>query len=59
VTTEKDLARLQDDDATAELVAHAHALPVTLVLEDAAAFKTLLLARIARSDGRGQMTDDG
>jgi tetraacyldisaccharide 4'-kinase len=56
VTTEKDLARLQGDDATAELAARAHALPVTLVLEDAAAFKTLLLARIAKSDVGGPAT---
>ena len=30
VTTEKDLARMQGDDAMAELAAQAHALPVTL-----------------------------
>jgi len=53
VTTEKDLARLQGDDATAELAARAQALPVTLALEDETAFKTLLLAGIKNSGVRG------
>ena len=47
VTTEKDLARLAGDDAVAQLTAHAHALPVTLVLEDEGALKSLLLERLA------------
>jgi len=47
VTTEKDRARLEGDAALAELAARARALPVTLVLDREAAFKTLLLARIA------------
>jgi tetraacyldisaccharide 4'-kinase len=46
VTTEKDLARLQGEHATHELAAQAHALPVTLVIEDDVAFKTLMLKRI-------------
>ena len=47
VTTEKDLARLAGNDAVAELAARAHALPVALVFDDAEAFKSLLLQRIA------------
>ena len=46
VTTEKDLARLTGDEAAAELAAHAHALPVSLVVEDAASLRALLLERI-------------
>ena len=45
VTTEKDLARL--DDATSDLKRRAHALPVTLVLDDEAAFEAFLLARLS------------
>jgi tetraacyldisaccharide 4'-kinase len=47
VTTEKDLARLAGNDALAELAARAHALPVALVFDDAEAFESLLLQRIA------------
>jgi tetraacyldisaccharide 4'-kinase len=47
VTTEKDLARLAGDADAVELAAHAHALPVSLVFEDAAKFQALLLERIA------------
>jgi tetraacyldisaccharide 4'-kinase len=47
VTTEKDLVRLQGDERTAQLAAHAHALPVTLVLDDEPAFTTLLRERLA------------
>ena len=46
VTTEKDLARIKDDTEVAELAALAHALPVTLALDDEAAFKTLVLERV-------------
>jgi tetraacyldisaccharide 4'-kinase len=49
VTTEKDLARLTGDNEVAGLAALAHALPVTLALEDEADFRTLLLERIARA----------
>src|SRR6516165_3933864 len=52
VTTEKDLARLNGDEETAELVAHAQALPVALVFEQEAAFKSLLLERIAAARER-------
>ena len=52
VTTEKDLARLKGDEETAELVAHAQALPVALVFEQEAAFKSLLLERIAAARER-------
>jgi tetraacyldisaccharide 4'-kinase len=47
VTTEKDLARMQGDAATAELAAAARALPVTLGLDDEAAFRALVLSRLA------------
>jgi tetraacyldisaccharide 4'-kinase len=47
VTTEKDLARMQGDDDVAELAAHAHALPVTMMFDDEAGFRALALARIA------------
>jgi tetraacyldisaccharide 4'-kinase len=47
VTTEKDIARLQGEEATAELAARVCALPVGLVLEQEAAFGKLLLDRIA------------
>jgi tetraacyldisaccharide 4'-kinase len=43
VTTEKDLARMQGDSDVAELAAQAHALPVTLALDQETDFKTLLL----------------
>jgi len=47
VTTEKDLARINGHDELMLLAAHAHALPVTLAFEREAAFKTLLLDRLA------------
>jgi tetraacyldisaccharide 4'-kinase len=47
VTTEKDTARLQGDEAMAELAARVCALPVALVLAQEAALGKLLLARIA------------
>jgi len=43
VTTEKDLARITGDPAMADFAARVQALPVTLVLDDEAAFKALLL----------------
>jgi tetraacyldisaccharide 4'-kinase len=46
VTTEKDLVRLRGDAGTTELGARAQALPVTLVLEQAAAFKAFLQDRL-------------
>ncbi len=46
VTTEKDMVRLSGEEATAGLAIRAHALPVTLVLEDEARFKILLQERI-------------
>jgi tetraacyldisaccharide 4'-kinase len=47
VTTEKDIARMQRDSATAELAAQARALPVTLELEDEPGLLSLLLERLA------------
>jgi tetraacyldisaccharide 4'-kinase len=47
VTTEKDTARLQGDEAMAELAARVCALPVALVLAQEAALGKLLLDRIA------------
>jgi tetraacyldisaccharide 4'-kinase len=55
VTTEKDLARLAGDAEAALLAAHARALPVALVFENAEGFKSRLLARL--SDIRREMTD--
>jgi tetraacyldisaccharide 4'-kinase len=49
VTTEKDLARMQGDDGAVRLAAHVHALPVTLVFDDEAAFTALLHERVARA----------
>jgi tetraacyldisaccharide 4'-kinase len=46
VTTEKDLVRIKDDAALAELAALAHALPVTLVLDEPEAFMALVLERV-------------
>jgi tetraacyldisaccharide 4'-kinase len=51
VTTEKDVARMQGDEATAQLAAHAHALPVTLIFDDEAAFSALLQQRLAAARG--------
>jgi tetraacyldisaccharide 4'-kinase len=47
VTTEKDAARMQGASETAELAALTRTLPVTLALDDEAAFKALLLERVA------------
>jgi tetraacyldisaccharide 4'-kinase len=47
VTTEKDLARMQGEEAMAELAARAQALPVALLFDDEADFLALLLERIA------------
>lgn len=57
VTTEKDLARLTGDDEPAGLAAWAHALPVTLAFDDADAFKSLLLERIAAARKTAEKTD--
>jgi tetraacyldisaccharide 4'-kinase len=43
VTTEKDLARFTDDPHARELVARTSALPVTLVIRDAASFGRMVL----------------
>jgi tetraacyldisaccharide 4'-kinase len=48
VTTEKDLARLAGGAGTAQLARRARALPVTLAIDQAESFKTLLLARVGR-----------
>jgi tetraacyldisaccharide 4'-kinase len=47
VTTEKDTARLQGEEATAELAARVRALPVGLMFEQEAAFGKLLADRVA------------
>jgi tetraacyldisaccharide 4'-kinase len=52
VTTEKDAARLRGDPEVADLAARARALPVTLVFDDDAGFKKLLLERIAAARSR-------
>jgi tetraacyldisaccharide 4'-kinase len=45
VTTEKDLARMQRDDGSAELAARSRALPVTLTFDDEEGFRKLLRER--------------
>jgi tetraacyldisaccharide 4'-kinase len=52
VTTEKDAVRMRDDEQVAELAARVKVLPATLVLEEEAAFKTLLLEKVAQARGR-------
>ncbi len=47
LTTEKDLARMQGEEATADLAVRAQALPVTLTFDDEADFQALLLERLA------------
>jgi len=47
VTTEKDSARLQGDAAMEELAARVRVLPVSLVIEEEAAWGKLLAERIA------------
>jgi len=47
VTTEKDRARLQGDEAMAELAARVCVLPVSLVIEEEAAWGKLLAERLA------------
>lgn len=47
VTTEKDLVRMRGESELAALAERAHALPVTLVLDEAAGFRSLLLDRLA------------
>ena len=53
ITTEKDLARLAGDPEVATLATRARALPVTLVLDDEAAFRQWLLAGLAKGRPRG------
>ena len=52
VTTEKDAARMERDPNLAELLSRAHALPVTLALDDEAGFRALMMERIARARAR-------
>jgi tetraacyldisaccharide 4'-kinase len=47
LTTEKDLVRMRACDEAADLAAHAHALPISLVFEEEETFKSLLLERLA------------
>ena len=47
VTTEKDRARLQGDEAMVELAARVRVLPVSLVIEEEAAWERLLAERTA------------
>ena len=52
VTTEKDLARMLGDEVVAELSARSRALPVTLVFDDEAGFRSLLREQITRVRAR-------
>jgi tetraacyldisaccharide 4'-kinase len=56
MTTEKDAVRMRGDDQVTELAARARALPVTLVLEDEAGFKKLLLEKVAQARRRNEKT---
>jgi tetraacyldisaccharide 4'-kinase len=47
VTTEKDLVRMRACDDAADLAAHAHALPISLVFEQDETFKSFLRERLA------------
>jgi tetraacyldisaccharide 4'-kinase len=49
VTTEKDAMRLRGDSKLAQLAAQAQAFPVTLVFDNEAGFKTLLLEKVAQA----------
>ena len=51
VTTEKDMARIEQDEQATELADRARALPVRLEFEDEARFRALLLERIAHAQG--------
>lgn len=48
VTTEKDAARMQGDEAVAQLAARSRALPVTLTFDDELGFRGLLRERTVR-----------
>jgi tetraacyldisaccharide 4'-kinase len=52
VTTEKDLARMRGDDDVVALAARSRALPVTLVFDDDAGFRSLLREKITRARAR-------
>jgi tetraacyldisaccharide 4'-kinase len=52
VTTEKDLVRLQGEDALSELLRRTRALPVALTFDDEAAFRAFLLGRLAAARRR-------
>jgi tetraacyldisaccharide 4'-kinase len=56
VTTEKDVARLAGDAALSEFAARVRALPVTLMLDEEAGFRTLLLERIASARSTARAT---
>jgi tetraacyldisaccharide 4'-kinase len=49
VTTEKDSIRLDGDEELAALAERAHALPVTLVLDEERAFQRLVMDRLKRA----------
>ena len=49
ITTEKDLVRLAGEPSLASLAAHASALPVRLVIEEAERFRQMVLAAVKRS----------
>jgi tetraacyldisaccharide 4'-kinase len=52
VTTEKDIVRLQGEDAPSELLRRSRALPVALTFDDEAAFRAFLLTRISAARRR-------
>jgi len=57
LTTEKDLARLAGEPHLAALAARASALPVRLVIEEADAFRQMVLKALSSFRGRAQPGD--
>jgi tetraacyldisaccharide 4'-kinase len=53
-TTEKDAVRMQGDDQMAELAVRTKVVPATLVFQEEAAFKSLLLEKVGEARGRLQ-----
>jgi tetraacyldisaccharide 4'-kinase len=59
VTTEKDLARLAGDPHAGELLARAIALPVTLMVRDAAGFGRMVLGAVGPRQSRPRQATGG
>ena len=59
LTTEKDLARLRGDPLLAALAARATALPVELAIDEADAFRALILGALNRRSGGASSAKSG